>query len=246
MEYNNVPDGTSTTSVDTGSPASNSDTGSKADNNASRDYGSKKNDGILSGSTNKNVEMDSKSFNPSSLVGLTESEKQGLKTIFGYTGLVYGGSLVIGEFFALATLAPAIGFLATSAVIGTALALPFAIISVGAGVYGLSTLLLGNQDTQTKNNLDSLQFVSNPIQPFGYIISDMIGNTKSESISYGKMLSSVNTLSGVKDLKKIDKLNYTFKAYESIDAIDTIEKEYKNLQLEVIGIEKTKNGSLKR
>lgn len=244
MEDNNNPDGTSTTSI---GDVDNSDSNSYSDNDYEREYGGYGDHFSnleTENSLNENQAIDYESYNPSSLVGLTDGEKEDLKTLLGSTSSIIGGTLVVSELFAISTAVPAIGIAATTTVIGTALAFPFAIIGIGAGIYGLSTMIFDKQNTQTNKTLNSLQFASNPMQILGYTISDLVGNSKSESISYGNMLSSINTLTGIKDLKNIEKIETSFKVYDSIEAIDTIKEEYKNLQEEVIGLEKNKNGSL--
>lgn len=241
MDESNNPDGTSTTSI---GDVDNSDSSSYSENDYEREYGDHFSNLETENSLNENQAIDYESYNPSSLVGLTDGEKEDLKTLFGSTSSIIGGTLVVSELFAISTAAPAIGLAATSAIIGTALAVPFAIIGIGAGIYGLSTMIFDKQNAQTNNTLNSLQFASNPMQILGYTISDLVGNPKSESISYGKMLSSINTLTGIKDLKNIEKIETTLKVFDSIEAIDTIKEEYKNLQEEVIGLEKNKNGSL--
>ena len=239
MDESNNPDGTSTISI---GDVDNSS--SYSENDYDKEYGDHFSNLETEYSLNENQEIDYKSYNPSNLVGLTDGEKEDLKTLLGSTSSIIGGSLVVSELFAISTIAPAIGFAATSAVIGTALVFPFAILGIGAGIYGLSTLIFDKQNTQTNNTLNSLQFASNPVQILGYTISDLAGNTQSESISYGKMLSSINTLSGIKDLKSIEKIESSLKVYDSMEATDTIKEEYKNLQNEVIGLDKHKNGSL--
>lgn len=241
MDESNNPIGTSTINI---GDIDNSNSSNYSENDFDKEYGDHLFNLENDHSLNMNKEIDYKSYNPSSLVGLTDSEKEDLKTLLGSTSSIIGGTLVVTELFAISTAAPAIGLAATSAVIGTALAVPFAIIGIGAGIYGLSTLIFDKQNTQANNTLNSLQFASNPMQILGYTISDLAGNPKSDSISYGKMFSSINTLTGIKDLKNIEKIETALKGYDSFEAIDTIKEEYKNLQEEVIGLDKHKNGSL--
>lgn len=172
------------------------------------------------------------------IIGLTTQERIKLQSIASDLGAISAGTVVISEFIALGT-ATSVTLSAGLGVIATTIALPFAALAIVGGAVGLYFTAVDGINESGHPNLESLKFASDPTEWGSRVVGDIFKVDQAKALSYGRIFSAGKGLLTPKEPGfKENKFKQIQEGYGDIEGINTINEEYKNLQDEVIGLDK--------